>query len=128
MAYRRPTFADTAREMAHALQRGGDPFLAARDLVDAYRRAPRSERSVLLAEPPPTGDPRLDAYLAGMAEHFARQDQLPVPEWVEAPSRFLARAWFRAEHQGFWPMALAQSPVAFRRRRIFIDDTEFERV
>jgi len=127
--YRPPTLAQTATAMRAARDSESDPFLDVRDFVDAYRREAPANRPLLTAEvPPSTGDARLDAYLAGVAEHFARLDGYRPPPWSEEASRFLSHAWFREPRQGFWPMALAQSPLAFRRRLVFIEASEFERL
>lgn len=75
MAHEPQTMAQTAALEARALREGQDPLIAVRDFVDDYRRLPPAERRRLVAdEPPPSGDPRYDAYLAAMAEHFAGED------------------------------------------------------
>ena len=127
--YRPHTLADAAAEVARALASGGDPLIPIRDFVDDYRRTASAARPRLSQqEPRLTGDVRFDAYLAAMAEHFALQEGYPPPEWVEGQGRFLHRAWFREPREGFWPMALVQTPPAFRRRLVFIEESEFERV
>lgn len=129
MARQPQTVAQTAERIAQALQDRSDPFVPIRDFVDHYHRCDSASRPPLLTdEPLPTGDARLDAYLAAMAEHFARQDGFDPPSWVEAPYRFLHRSWFREPREHFWPLALVQTPLPFRRRFIFIEDSEFERV
>jgi hypothetical protein len=122
------TVAVTGSLVARALRESADPF-AIRDFVDDYRRPGRAGRPGLLAEEPaPTGDPRFDAYLAAMAEHFAQGDGFPAPGWAEGPGRFLERSWFHEPREGFWPLALVQAPPAFRRRLVFIEEPEFDRV
>jgi hypothetical protein len=129
MAYEPQTLARTGALVARALREGEDPFIPIRDFVDDYRRLPPADRPRLVAEAPPwTGDARYDAYLAAMAEHFASEDGHAPPAWVERPERFLDRAWFREPRVGFWPMALAQAPPAFRRRYVYIEASEFHRV
>lgn len=129
MARMLETMADAGVRIAAALAAGEDPWIPVRDFVDGYRRAQGALRDWLLApEPGPTGDLRLDAYLAGLAEHFAREDGRDPPGWVEDPSRFLDRSWFREPRPHFWPLALVQSPLPFRRRLVFIEESEFERV
>ena len=129
MVYRPQTVAATAARVARALSAGADPFIPIRDFVDDYRRTQSEGRWRLSwEEPGPTGDARFDAYLAAMSEHFALRDGYAPPGWVEGPGRFLDRSWFREPREGFWPMALVQAPPAFRRRLVFIEDSEFERV
>ena len=131
MPYAPQTLEQTARLITQALRELGDPLIYGRDFVDDYRRQAPAARPRLVAEaPPPTGDARYDAYLAAVAEHFASEDGHPPPAWVEAPGRFLDRAcaWFREPREGFWPMALVQAPPAFRRRFVFIEESEFARL
>jgi hypothetical protein len=60
-----------------------------------------------------------DAYLAAAAEHLSLKYKLPVPPWVHEPRRFLREAHF-AGPDGMKSMLLAESPLAFRRRMIFV--------
>ena len=71
-------------------------------------------------EPPPTGDLRLDAAFAGMAEHLARRDAWDVPRWARDPSREALPWWFVSDLPGMHPRALVESPSSFRRRGVFI--------
>lgn len=129
MPYTPQTLKHTARLIAQALRESGDPLLHVRDFVDDYRRQGPAARLRLVAEAPPlTGDARYDAYLAAVAEHFLGEDGHPPPAWVEDRARFLDRAWFREPREGFWPMALVQTPPAFRRRLVFIEESEFARL
>jgi hypothetical protein len=129
MAYQPRTLAQTAALVAHALRERQDPFIAVRDFVDDSRRLAPAERPRFVAEePPPTGAPRYDARLAAMAEHVAGEDGHAPPAWVERPERFLDGAWFREAREGFWPMALVQTPPAFRRRFVYIEASEVDRV
>ena len=74
----------------------------------------------LAEEPPLTGDPRHDAYVGALGEHFALHAGIDRPAWVTRPERFLDRFWFKSGVRGFRAIAIAQSPAAFRRRGIFI--------
>lgn len=101
----------------------GEPFdLATRELLDelALLHSDEQRLRALADEPPPTGDPRHDAYLAALGEHFALRFGLERPPWVTRPGRFLDRFWFKSDVAGFRAIAIAQSPAAFRRRGIFI--------
>jgi hypothetical protein len=129
MAYHPRTLARSAALVAHALREGQDPFIGVRDFLDDHRRLGPAERPRLVTEePPPTGDPRYDAHLAAMAEHCAAEDGQAPPAWVERPARLLDRAWFREPREGFWPMAVVQTPPTFRRRYVYVGASEFDRV
>lgn len=122
--YRRLTGAQTAERV----RAGEDPWICLRELLDDFNGAPAGERAALLAErPEPVGDRRIDAYLAALAEHLAVQCDLPVPPWVNEPDRFLEQWWFPTAFKSLHALALVQSPASFRRRGIFVDETEFQR-
>jgi hypothetical protein len=97
-----------------------DGFL--REFLDAfYLEGDRDARERMLAvEPPLSGDPRRDAYLAAVAEHLAMRDRLAVPAWTADAARFLKRPFFPAGLESLKATLLKESPTAFRRRMIFV--------
>ena len=129
MEYKPQDVAETGRLVAKAIRDGDDPFISIRDFVDDFNAADIDGRCRLVVEEPPlTGDPRFDAYLAAMVELFSLRNDIPPPAWVEGKARFLDRSWFREPREYFWPMALLQTPLPFRRRLVFIEESEFDRV
>jgi hypothetical protein len=123
----------TLRQVAAAIREeqaspDGDPWLWVRQFMDDFYAATPEVRTTLIAERPDlTGDPRFDAYLAALAEHFAIHYQLPIPRWVNEPERFLEQWWFPTQFKSLHAQAIVESPAAFRRRGIFVDKTEFQR-
>jgi hypothetical protein len=97
-----------------------DAFL--REFLDSFYLEPDADRraAMLASEPPLSGAPREDAYLAAMAEHLAFRHHLPVPEWTGAEARFLRRPYFPAGLESLKATFLVESPTAFRRRMIFV--------
>jgi hypothetical protein len=81
-----------------------------------------------LDAPPPTGDARIDAALAAMAEHLGRRDGWMVPAWALDPQREALPWWFVTDLKGMHPRALVESPSSFRRRGVFITRSALERV
>lgn len=75
-----------------------------------------------------TGEPRVDATIAGMAEHLARRDGWTAPGWVADPARETAQWWFVTDLEGMHPMALVESPLSFRKRGVFITRDALVRV
>jgi hypothetical protein len=118
-AGRRP---HTLTQVIECEQRFGqfDAFL--REFCDEfYIEQEAAERTAMLeAEPPLSGDEKRDAYLAAAAEHLARRYHLPIPEWTNQPARFLHRAWFPCGLESLKATLLRESPIAFRRRMIFV--------
>ncbi len=89
------------------------------DFVDAFRRSP-AER--LIADPPPNGlSEKIEALLASTVEALCREAGLALPRWVSATPP-LATPWFPSGVENLKAMALVESPVAFRRRLIFVLD------
>lgn len=123
-------FEQTLAAVARATLAGEEFRTAVRELLDEFNLLPDDalRRRAIEDEPPPTGDPRFDAFLAALAEHLAHRWQLARPTWSVAPERFLGQFWFVSEVAGFRALAVAQSPAAFRRRGIFISAAALERV
>jgi hypothetical protein len=122
-------FTQSAAGVARRTLTGDDFFVAVRELLDELALADPAQRECAIADrPPPTGDPRHDAYLGALAEHVAVSDGLRLPTWTQDADRFLDRFWFVSSVEGFRAVALAQSPAAFRRRGIFVPAASLQRV
>ena len=115
-------FAQSLAGVAERARLGQGFFLAVRELLDEVALLPRADLldRAIAAEPRPTGDGRHDAYLGGLGEHLAFCHGVERPAWTCAPERFLDRFWFVSVVKGFRPLAVAESPAAFRRRGIMI--------
>ena len=74
-----------------------------------------------------TGDSRVDAAFAAMAEYLARRDGWAVPTWARLPEREAWPWWFVTDLRGLHPRALVESPSSFRRRGVFITDGALSR-
>ncbi len=80
------------------------------------------------AQPPRlTGDPRVDAALAALAEHLARRDGWARPGWVVDPRREAEPWWFVTPLRGLHARALVESPLSFRKRGVFITSGALDR-
>lgn len=89
-------------------------FRALIGISDELAAATKPLRVALcVATPPPIGDDRYDAAIAGLAEHYLRKDRLPVPDWVNQPERFLAKPWLvsRYSDQSEIPQSLFRHGV-----------------
>lgn len=60
--------------------------------------------------PPPTGDSRWDAMIAGLVEHLASHEQLSAPEWVYDEDRFLTVFWFPVDLPSIRVSAFRDAP------------------
>lgn len=75
---------------------------------------------MLRDEPPLSSNVCENAYLAAVAEHLALRSKLEIPVWALAPERFLKLPFFPAGLESLKATLLVESPVAFRRRMIFV--------
>lgn len=101
----------------------GDMDLFSREFLDSFYIEQDYDKrfSMLNEEPVLTGDSKKDAYFAAMAEHLARQYKLKIPEWTTEKCRFLRRAYFPCGLQSLKATLIMESPIAFRKRMIFVD-------
>lgn len=125
----RDPVADAAEEARRLLAAGGplkDVWrYAVVQLLDDYtsvlrRRGVDVAAAVWGAEPARTGDLRVDAAFAALAEHLARRDGWPPPRWTRDSSREAQEWWFVTDLVGLHPTALVESPLSFRKRGVFI--------
>lgn len=116
-------------EAAERIRGGEDVLAAVRDFLDQVNHIdPRGLEALIAPRPANTGDPRADALLAAIAEHLAATLALVCPAWVHEPDRFLERFWFVSDVAGFRAVALAQTPMALKRRGIFWPARSLQRV
>ena len=96
--------------------------------ADDFRGSSRPGRIALLRdEPPPTGDARFDAALAGVAELFAAEAAIAAPAWVNGPGRFVEPWWFVASRPEFHAYTLANTPAVLARHGVFMAREVFDR-
>jgi hypothetical protein len=111
----------TIAEIAEHAKAGHGAFdRAVREFLDSWQLMSSDARGGALArEPAPVGRVH-DAYLAALAEHLALSDRIAVPEWTEGTDRFLSEPFFAGGLESLKATLLVESPLAFRRRLIFI--------
>ena len=94
-----------------------DPML--REFLDEFYQHAEC-RAAMIADEPRSIGLLPDAYLAAVAEHLAERWQLHCPHWVNAQHRFLKQPFFAGGLENLKATLLVESPVAFRRRMIFV--------
>lgn len=99
------------------------------DYTSVLRRDGIAQAAAMWSPSPhPTGDRRVDAALAALGEHLARRDGWPAPPWTRDSGREAEPWWFVTPLRGMHPKALVESPLAFRKRGVFITSGALERV
>ncbi|MDR0564319.1 MAG: hypothetical protein LBG78_05220 [Azoarcus sp.] len=118
-ANRRPR---TLTEVSMLGQKYGDTDAFLREFLDEFyiEQNPEAKAQMLEIEPPLEGHGRHDAYYAAVAEHLARRYCLPIPAWTNQRGRFLKSPYFPCGIESLKATLLKESPIAFRRRLIFV--------
>ena len=121
---RRPT---SLKEVSVLAKSGGrfDPSL--REFLDEFYGFDRAARIAALADEPNWLSAVHDAYLAAVAEHLSLSYGLEVPSWTQSPRRTLERPFFAGGMEGLKALLLVESPLAFRRRNIFVSHDALDR-
>ena len=93
------------------------------DFVDEFRADPDPDR---VEEPPRLESPRIGAVLAGTVEALCAEVAMQVPVWCRAVPN-LETPWFVAGVENLKAAALAESPIPFRSRNVFVLGNFLER-
>ena len=102
-----------------------DPLL--REFLDYFYGADTARRQSAIRAEPLRLSALQDAYLAAVAEHLALRFKLAIPAWSDAPCRFLDQPFFAGAMEGLKPLLIVESPLAFRRRLIFVSHDALSR-
>lgn len=108
------------REMQIAGENWRIPFM---EFVDDFRR---TKDRALVAEPFSLNDEKTDSILASTIEYLCDEVGMEPPDWVwSVPS--CNAPWFVSGCENLKALAIAESPVFFRRRKIFVLETFLSR-
>jgi len=119
--FRRPASLREVAELAKDAEDDRRAFgRAVAEFLDEFYTHPAARQAMIADEPPPVAKFE-DAYLGAVAEHLARRWNLEIPAWVDQPHRFLDRAHFAGGLESLKAILLAESPLAFRKRQIFVE-------
>lgn len=134
MSAQRLTIRQLSQLWSSEIRRGRAPsFLLIGDFLDDFRQrcATPEEKLALVGEAPERiGDgahAEVNAYLASVAETLCREASLDPPCWTEAPEYYLPRPWFAGGLESLKAILIAESPVAFRRRNLFVSANALSR-
>lgn len=89
------------------------PFM---EFVDDFRR---ERDAAKISESFPLSDERFDALLASSIEYLCREQHITPPTWLERVPA-CRKPWFVAGIESIKAIALVESPVEFRLRKIFV--------
>lgn len=107
----------TIQETMLAMSQNGDnwriPFM---EFVDDFRRT----RDIRLIEGPfDSNDHQFESLLASTTEYLCDEMGIETPDWVwNVPA--CKEPWFVSGYENLKAISIAESPVFFRRRKIFV--------
>jgi uncharacterized protein (DUF1778 family) len=115
-------------ELLQALQDEGERRFALAEMNDLLACLTGSELRESVTEAPDEAlSPYLRNYVAAMVEQAAQQKGIAPPSWVGSIDP-LPEPHFAAPLQSLRPHLLRASPVAFRKRNLFVDSGIGDRV
>jgi hypothetical protein len=123
---------NTLAEAVATIQAGSAQDEVLAEFVDTFDLAKSdSDRYASIeAEPELTGDVRLDALVAAIADYLAKQRRLGrVPRWVSGPKRRLSNPWFTTASptDAMREYLTFSSPAEFASRNIFTEERPLRR-
>lgn len=122
------TLADLAPQLASAKDDSRRRRLVL-EFIQRFWDAPPDERCALLVDPPASAaDRHWDALVSALAEHLAFHEATDPPAWCTEPDRFLDHPWYWVDLPSVRRRALTGAPTAFRRRNVWLDRVDLERV
>jgi hypothetical protein len=122
----------TLCEAAERIAQGAPRDVALAEFLDNFYVEVSGEArlAMLAAEPPLSGDVRLDALFGAIGEYLAKQHRLVrVPPWVGHPCRVLAEPWFTGadDSDGMCEYLAVSSPAEFVHHNIFTESMPLRR-
>ena len=97
-------------------------------LNDFLHEVPRDEFPFAVDVPPPASlSQKATNYVAAMVEHAAKKKNAPIPGWTRDVEP-LKEPYFGTSLKRLRLLLMTTSPIAFRRRNIFVDSSVGDRV
>lgn len=117
---------NTIHKVSIEIYRGKNPRLIIADFIDDFNKA-TSEEKVKMVEKPPISLPKehLTVYLAAVTDQLCHENKLETPEWAKKLS--LKEPHFYGGSK-LKMILLKESPVAFRKRNLFVSSSVMLRV
>jgi len=94
------------------------------NFVDEFRK--NLDPQLMILPPPRKFDPRLKALLASIVNQLCIEVGIDTPEWARK-HYFLEKPWFVSGYESLKATALLESPLAFRKNNIFVQENFLER-
>jgi hypothetical protein len=122
----------TLADAVERIEAGSAQEIVLAEFVDTFdlAKTDRDRYVSIEREPNLTGDDRLDALVAAIAEYLAKQRRLGrVPQWVSDPARRLPSPWFTtaSPSDAMREYLTFSSPAEFTSHNIFTEERPLRR-
>lgn len=119
------TAAETAVLVRERILEGASPDAPIWQLADDLASSEPALRAALCVTPPPlTGDPRRDAWIAGLVAYRLGQAGVPGPAWVEDEARVAEADWPVSGIDELIDYIRDDTPEPFRCRHVLVTDED----
>lgn len=114
------------RQTSEAIRTGGKPKILISEFIDNFNKSGIDERIRLIADPPvDLPKKHLQAYLAAVVDFLCHRDKIEIPKWTK--EIYLTEPFFYGGEK-LKAILISESPVAFRRRNLFVSSNAVMRV
>jgi hypothetical protein len=99
------------------------------NFIDEFNRAESGKKQKMVEKFPfnDITDTRYTAYIAAMVEELCFRDNMEIPGWVWAKEYRLKEPFFVGGLESLKAFLIAESPLPFRRRNIFVSSNVLNR-
>jgi hypothetical protein len=100
------------------------------DFIDEFNRADMAKKQQMVKGFPfeKITDKKYAAYIAAAVEELCYRNNMDIPEWVFDKKYRLKEPFFVGGLESLKAFLIAESPVSFRRRNIFVSENVLKRV
>jgi hypothetical protein len=118
----------TINKISRLIKKGCNPAMLIGNYLDEFKNESDLERISSFSDEPVNCIREKAAYLAALVEQLCLAHNLEIPSWVNKKKYFLKYPLFYSKFQNLKATLIQESPVAFRRRNIFVSKNVLSRV
>lgn len=119
----------TIYKLSLLLAKGADSAIVIGNYLDEFKISNREERLYSVSTKPfDKLKKKHSAYLAAVVEELCIENKLKIPTWVNKKKYFLKYPIFYTKFESLKAILIKESPIAFRRRNLFVSENILSRV
>ncbi len=117
---------NSIRKTSVLIEKGGNSRILIPEFIDDFNSASVDDKTLMIQEAPiKMKRKHIEVYLAAVADFLCHRDNIKIPEWTK--KLYLKKPYFYGGEK-LKPILLIESPVAFRRRNLFVSANAVMRV